>query len=523
MDREELFRAYIESFEWRNKICVSVSELLKLCENYSLEYSVLWDQFINNSVKTGHLLNADALHNTLKGYSLANRDYVWTTFINGKTTDEERLIQLIQLYNKGDVLEGVNKEQIRLLLVFFSWILTSSNRWLRDTVSKAMIEILKENFEYVGSMEEDVSYEGPWNPYVRDFDPTLNEHNLVCEDVPIFVEVKEHMMNEIQEIKRAKDDPSFDEEIWINTVPTFYENQKEDLLLTDKSGIQWVALSKYADTGKVDLAYNKLLIWNWLYGYFVTDEQLVTLKKYADKKVNLINSDIRWIPETYTIYNREYPWSSGSKSIEELQWENIKVETGEMKSIIETVEEPQFSYAEILQKKYLGEFDEDKKWDELGTALDEKISIPVVCKKYTREEPMTVGLGRVLNSCQDLIWEEEFDASKEETISVSHPCAEIIKVLGLSQKKYDGYYCNKAGELIAFDTALTKQKAGLIIRKDALDEFLSIKNFHLVWFVNASKEIHDESLMIKKYTDWTGLLEYKGDFVEGEYYITEYR
>ena len=332
-----------------------------------------------------------------------------------------------------------------------------------------------------------------------------------------------YIMNEIQEIKCAKEDPSFDEEIWINTVPTFYENQKEDLLLTDEGGIQWVALSKYADTGKGDLAYNKLLIWNWLYGYFVTDEQLVTLKKYADKKVNLINSDISWIPETYTIYNREYPWSSGSKSIEESQWENIKVETGEMKSIIEKVEEPQFSYAEILQKKYLGEFDEDKKWDELRTVLDDKISIPMVSKQYTREEPVTVELGRVLNSCQDLIWEEEFDASKEETISVSHPCAEIIKVLGLSQKKYDGYYCNKAGELIAFDTALTKQKAGLIIRKDALDEFLSIKNFHLVWFVNASKEIHNESLVIKKYTDWTGLLEYKGDFVEGDYYITEYR
>ena len=117
-----------------------------------------------------------------------------------------------------------------------------------------------------------------------------------------------------------------------------------------------------------DIAEIDEKIRDWLYGYFVTDEQLVTLKKYADKKVNLINSDIRWIPETYTIYNREYPWSSGSKSIEELQWENIKVETGEMKSIIETVEEPQFSYAEILQKKYLGEFDEDKKWDELGTA-----------------------------------------------------------------------------------------------------------------------------------------------------------
>ena len=77
------------------------------------------------------------------------RDSLWTKFINGVNSDDDRIVQLIEIYNKGEVLEISDKEQIRLLLLLFSWVLTSSNRWLRDTTSKAMIEILKEHFEYV--------------------------------------------------------------------------------------------------------------------------------------------------------------------------------------------------------------------------------------------------------------------------------------------------------------------------------------------------------------------------------------
>jgi len=41
---------------------------------------------------------------------------------------------------------------------------------------------------------------------------------------------------------------------------------------------------------------------------------------------------------------------------------------------------------------------------------------------------------------------------------------------------------------------------------------------HLVWFINASKEIHGKKLMVTKFTDWTGLLEYTGDSIQGSYY-----
>ena len=738
-DRMDLFRAYIESFEWRSEIYLNISELLELCNRYFIEPAVLWNSFINNSVKQNHLLNADNLYKVLKQYSVSKRDYLWTIFINGKTTDDDRIAQLIEIYNKGEVLEVSDKEQIRLLLILFSWVLTSSNRWLRDTTSKAMIEILKNHFEYteyllnlfsdvndpyiiqrlygiafgacvkrnsenkeifkslvefvfkdifdkdmvypdillrdyarliierylieypdeekdyeiekikpsyksmpipdiedqkyqdkdfkkglffiqhsmqfegigmygdfgryvfqsalrnfevddykifnyamyyiinelgykgdlfddydsfVGrfsydrhrvlkterigkkyqwitmynilarisdyypmknrfSMEEErVLYDGPWEPYVKDFDPTLNEHNLSCDDAPYFQQVDNHIKKSIQEKNYVKDDMTFDEDKWVKSSSIFWKYQKDDLLLTDDAGNQWIVLSKYADTGREDLAFDKLLIWNWLYGYFVTDQQLTILKEYANKKVNLINSDIAEIPESYTLYNREYTWSSGSKSVLDWQWKTMELETGETKLVESIVEEPQFSWVDALLKAYSGEEGDVKAEQESEKKIDE-FNIPTVTKTYKREEPVTIKLERILNATQDLLWEEEFDASKEEVLSYSYPCAEIINTLKLRQNKYDGYYYDVNNELIAFDTDLTNQKAGLIIRKDALDKFLKLKKFHLVWFVNASKEIHDESRRITKFKDWTGLLEYTGDSIQGEYYIVE--
>ena len=34
--------------------------------------------------------------------------------------------------------------------------------------------------------KEDVQFEGAWEPYVRDFDPTLNQNFMVCEAAPRF-------------------------------------------------------------------------------------------------------------------------------------------------------------------------------------------------------------------------------------------------------------------------------------------------------------------------------------------------
>lgn len=736
-DRKDIFGLYLQSLEWRRRIAYTLDEFLNVCNKYDAESNCVWDSFVNNSVKSQHLLNADSLHRVLKKYTLAERDYIWTTYINNRTGDNDRLVQLIDMYNKGINLNIRDDEQIRLLLLLLTWLLTASNRWIRDISSKALIEILKDRFGYceyllrefsdvndpyvvqrlygviygacskkakenkkefkslvnfvyktvfdkdivypdvllrdyarliiecfvyefpnehlnidliksrppyksisipqiedqkyndekysgglayiqssmrlermgfygdfgryvfqsaisnfdvdnyeiynyamyyiinelgyqsdlfdvydtsvarysydryrnakierIGkkyqwialynilaritdyypmrnrfSMDKEiVQYNGPWEPYVRDFDPTLNEHNLLDKNATHFTAVSEHHQHSVDDNRRQNLDPEFDNEKWCASQSIFFEYQKTDLILKDDAGNQWIVLSKYADTGRVNMTVDGLIIWNWLYGYFVTDYQLAILKKYANKKVNWNCYDVTTIPLTYTLYNREYPWLSDSESIIKCQYINIELNTGKTKTITRNTEEIDASELGSVLVKYLrchGKDAEDE--GEMDEARDE----PCSPKTYTWQEPIKESVGDVLNATHNLLWEEEYDASKEETISYSHPCVELITNLGLKQTVHDGYYYDKAGRLAAFDTALTEQKAGLVVRKDLLDSFISERHLNLVWFVNAAKEIHGKTFTLKAYTNWTGLLVYKGDSVEGEYYMVD--
>lgn len=79
--------------------------------------------------------------------TINERDKEWTTYINDCFgSDESRVYQIItSLLNEANFINNLVKDRDRtfLLLVLFSWILTSSNRKLRDETSKAMIVVLK--------------------------------------------------------------------------------------------------------------------------------------------------------------------------------------------------------------------------------------------------------------------------------------------------------------------------------------------------------------------------------------------
>ncbi len=86
---------------------------------------------IGNSIKTDHPLNADFLHELLSGYKLNKRDYLWTIYINKLPAEtENRIVQLVEMYNSGQKLDYTDVKQIELLLTLFGWLLTSSSRWL---------------------------------------------------------------------------------------------------------------------------------------------------------------------------------------------------------------------------------------------------------------------------------------------------------------------------------------------------------------------------------------------------------
>ena len=119
------------------------------------------------------------------------------------------------------------------------------------------------------------------------------------------------------------------------------------------------------------------------------------------------------------------------------------------------------------------------------------------------------------------MWEEEFDASKKETISWYVPCAELIEKMNLQYGECDGAFYDTMNNVVAFDTAVAGYDLGLVVRKDVFDTFLRKNQYCFVWFVNASKEIHKKDLSIRRYSDWAGLYYYENNKVMGDIFICE--
>ena len=144
-NRSEYVNAFFSTYKWRGKSQVNADVFWRLADKYSIQYEKRFNILIHNSLKPDHPLNADFLNEILSRFSLRDRDYYWTSLINDIESYNPRLLELVLEYEKGNGI-FCNLEQKKLLLTLFAWLLTSSNRMLRDKTSKALVEILKKDF-----------------------------------------------------------------------------------------------------------------------------------------------------------------------------------------------------------------------------------------------------------------------------------------------------------------------------------------------------------------------------------------
>lgn len=753
-DKHTVFSRYLESFQWRTeKYIPSEENLMTLLKTYPLSPDDFWTVIIGNSVKETNPLNADFLHSLLSSYQLNRRDFLWTIYINDLPNDESnRIVQLVELYDQGETLKNTKDKQIELLLTLFGWLLSSSNRWLRDYTSKAMIEILKthfqlcqviltkfndvndpyiiqrlygvvfgacckritsenecfrnlaeyvyeaifnrekvypdillrdyarliverflfENPEYKGCIvydkivppynsdpipkiddhhflakeysgatfwlihsmrfegmglygdfgryvfqsalrnfdindkeifnyavyfifnelgfsndlfdeydtrvgsfnrnstakterigkkyqwiamynilarvsdhckmidrwnypqKESIRYEGAWEPYVRDFDPTLNKSFVHCPDAPFFKQFEEYATAAIIENQETEISTKEQQQKWLTNVGVFHQNLKDILWLRDDSGIEWIALSLYIDTDRNTIDENGLFVWSWLYAYFVKPEQTKRIINCADKGFRLLSSGPANHHESYSIFNREYPWAPSCRSFNETAWIDYSIKTDEKETVVEKVEVPDFSQLEDYLKGlgYSSEADEafettieealseelaDVSSDEsTDDCNDSRLTIPFKEILQSKEVEKETEIGKILHANSTLLWEEEYDATKESTISRSVPCAEMVNDLKLKQLFSDGFFYDDNGKLAVFDTNLTQGTNCLVVRKDLLDRFLCENGLELIWLVDCEKEIHTSDIRVEQWSKWEAVYLYEEDGINGQ-------
>lgn len=722
-----IVKSYIRSFIWRDKEYISSNVFLAVAQKYKVSREDFWNVLVGNSIKHNHPLNSDFLHTLLMSFRLSERDYYWTKYINEIFYDESnRLMQLVKMYSSGQSIQ-MSKEQARQLLILCGWLLSSSNRMLRDYTSEAMIEILRNEFdlcivilkafekvndpyiierlygvvfgacckrrrkgntvyialaEYVYStifdqefiypdillrdyarliierflwenpdyngcivhekiippyksfpieqidedyinkkydgglwqikssmsfeghgmygdfgryvfqsalkyfdVDEDEMYkqamsfiindlgytneldkgnnhwgydrsetkkverigkkyqwiamhnilarvsdqcdidtdysetpkfEGPWEPFVRDFDPTLNFKLTKSDEIPIF--------DEISELKKAIRDEHLKVDVsnidsvseWLDSDGIFFAEMPKALILSDSNGTQWIRLSNYICSGREQLKAERLLTWSWLYAYFVTEEQFEQFQVAATDRVDFSSSKgIGLDPQSYSVFNREYPWSPSC----DLLNKSSSVESGVVLNMPEEKEVEQ----EVLNVEFLEQYLKSLDADSNQVFSDQELNQHLFKKEIVRK-PVLKQIGEIIHASMNLVWESEYDASKDNTLSMNVPCPMLIEQLHLHQADIDGLYYDSNEKIAAFDLNISQKESGVVLRKDLLDAFLKKNNLNLIWFVRASKELHSgEDLGILRYGDRSGAYFYNGTEITSNIYIVEQR
>lgn len=722
-----IVKSYIRSFIWRDKEYISSNVFLAVAQKYKVSREDFWNVLVGNSIKHNHPLNSDFLHTLLMSFRLSERDYYWTKYINEIFYDESnRLMQLVKMYSSGQSIQ-MSKEQARQLLILCGWLLSSSNRMLRDYTSEAMIEILRNEFdlcivilkafekvndpyiierlygvvfgacckrrrkgntvyialaEYVYStifdqefiypdillrdyarliierflwenpdyngcivhekiippyksfpieqidedyinkkydgglwqikssmsfeghgmygdfgryvfqsalkyfdVDEDEMYkqamsfiindlgytneldkgnnhwgydrsetkkverigkkyqwiamhnilarvsdqcdidtdysetpkfEGPWEPFVRDFDPTLNFKLTKSDEIPIF--------DEISELKKATRDEHLKVDVsnidsvseWLDSDGIFFAEMPKALILSDSNGTQWIRLSNYIRSGREQLKAERLLTWSWLYAYFVTEEQFEQFQVAATDRVDFSSSKgIGLDPQSYSVFNREYPWSPSC----DLLNKSSSVESGVVLNMPEEKEVEQ----EVLNVEFLEQYLKSLDADSNQVFSDQELNQHLFKKEIVRK-PVLKQIGEIIHASMNLVWESEYDASKDNTLSMNVPCPMLIEQLHLHQADIDGLYYDSNEKIAAFDLNISQKESGVVLRKDLLDAFLKKNNLNLIWFVRASKELHSgEDLGILRYGDRSGAYFYNGTEITSNIYIVEQR
>lgn len=116
----------------------------------------LWDSVLAVTAEPGHILNADGLHTRLANLSRVQRDQFWIEYTwHVLYDDTSPLLRLIRWaertetpqwlkpeWTSGAKTGGADADIVRLAGSTLVWLLSSSNRFVRDRTTKALVQLL---------------------------------------------------------------------------------------------------------------------------------------------------------------------------------------------------------------------------------------------------------------------------------------------------------------------------------------------------------------------------------------------
>ena len=142
---DTVIRAFIESIVWRHPHSINLDLALVYINAYAIRNLYHRDQLFNAllavAANPDHPLNADFLHRNLLRRELAERDSCWSIFLSEQYGAHGAVDRLVDWAWSPEDKAHIADEAIRLCGIALAWYLTTSNRYLRDRATKALVRL----------------------------------------------------------------------------------------------------------------------------------------------------------------------------------------------------------------------------------------------------------------------------------------------------------------------------------------------------------------------------------------------
>jgi hypothetical protein len=138
-------KAFLSSLIWRDPKSTTVAgkEYLNDLWRDSRFTDSIYDVMLTVSTEPEHSFNSMSLHRHLSGFSMPDRDAVWSIYLHENYEEDGPIGRLIEWAWEDKDRSSTDDEVIRLAGIAIAWFFTSANRFLRDRATKALVRLFE--------------------------------------------------------------------------------------------------------------------------------------------------------------------------------------------------------------------------------------------------------------------------------------------------------------------------------------------------------------------------------------------
>ncbi len=134
--------AFLNSIVWRKPTAVTTQAMQILSRLKKARASSVIETLITLATIPDHPLNAKFLDLELRKTGMADRDAWWSTGLHGLWDDRSAVDRLVQWSSRLWPHSQLDDEAAELTATTLAWLLTSSNRYLRDHACKSLVRVM---------------------------------------------------------------------------------------------------------------------------------------------------------------------------------------------------------------------------------------------------------------------------------------------------------------------------------------------------------------------------------------------